>query len=76
MPQQITISDELLARLRELAKGKTLPQIAEATSVEFNAYETCGNPDDAYAMGCYDGQVDLAQDLIAEVDGCAPSQKG
>lgn len=76
MAQQITISDELLARLRRLAKKKTRPQIAEAASVEFNAYEICGNPDDAYAVGCDDGQVDLAQDLIAEIDGGAPSQKG
>lgn len=71
MAQQITINDELLTRLRK----KTRPQIAEAASVEFNAYEICGNPDDAYTTGCDDGQIDLAQDLIAEIDGgCSQSE--
>ncbi len=69
MAHQITISDALLTRLRELASDKTGLDQAEEQGKEFRVPEASeGDPEAAYDLGCADGEILLARSLIAEID--------
>ena len=66
---QVTISDDMLQSLRKLASEKTRPQRDAETGEGFNPYEWAGgNIDDAYYQGEEDGEISLAQDIIAHID--------
>ena len=56
--------DELIAKLKELAI-----QTAASDDEDFNANDhSGGNFDDAYDMGCEDGEIMLARKLLPVVE--------
>jgi len=66
---QVIISDDMLQSLRKLASEKTRPQRDQEKGEDFNPYDWCGgNTDDAYYQGEEDGEISLAQDIIAHID--------
>lgn len=66
---QVTISDDMLQSLRKLASEKTRPQRDKEKGEDFNPYDwSGGNTDDAYYQGEEDGEISLAQDIIAHID--------
>jgi hypothetical protein len=69
MMAQVTISDDMLQSLRKLASEKTRPQRDKENGEDFNPYDWAGgNIDDAYYQGEEDGEISLAQDIIAHID--------
>lgn len=56
--------DELIAKLKALAA-----QTAGTDKEDFNANDySGGNVDDAYDMGCVDGKIVLARDILPMVE--------
>ena len=56
--------DELIAKLKKLAV-----QTAATDNEDFSAYDySGGQPDDAYDMGCEDGEIALARELLPMVE--------
>ena len=56
--------DELIAKLKALAA-----QTAATDNDDFSAYDhSGGNFDDAYDMGCEDGEIALARELLPMVE--------
>ena len=56
--------DELIAKLKALAA-----QTAATDNDDFSAYDySGGQPDDAYDMGCADGEIALAREILPMVE--------
>ena len=56
--------DELIAKLKALAA-----QTAATDKEDFSAYDySGGQPDDAYDMGCADGEIALAREILPMVE--------
>ena len=57
------MNPELIVKLTQLANRETLYEQEDT-----NAYEASGgNFDDAYALGCKDGETILAQEILNEL---------
>ena len=66
---QVTINDDMLQSLRRIASEKTRPQRDKEKGEDFNPHDWAGgNIDDAYYQGEEDGEISLAQDIIAHID--------
>lgn len=56
--------DELIAKLKVLAV-----KTAATDNDDFSAYDySGGQPDDAYEMGCEDGEIALAREILPMVE--------
>lgn len=68
------ISDETLKKLCDLASRATRDNLVNAGAASYEDFY-CGNEDDAFAAGYGDGQIDLAREILKDVERELPEVK-